>query len=262
MKENSQIAFDFFTPPSKKPGTQVPVDPAQERNGADPSEERNTGEYVPDNNAAYHSEERNVGDFDQERSADNPSFERNAGDTSGQRKIEEPENNPLPEIARENNTEVNIGQIDAEPIDLGYITFASSSRTALPAKTRGRKSLKSYDAASAYTEVPPDEILFRKQYYPIGEVSQMFKVNASLLRYWESEFDILKPRKNKKGDRHFRPEDIKNLELIYDLLRRRKLTIDGARNFLKKNKSAMERYDMIRSLQEMRSFLLELKVSL
>ena len=102
----------------------------------------------------------------------------------------------------------------------------------------------------------------QKQYYAIGEVSQMFKVNASLLRFWESEFDIIKPRKNKKGDRHFRPVDIKNLQLIYDLLRRRKLTIDGAKDFLKNNKKSQERFNMIQSLQKIKGFLLEIKASL
>lgn len=204
MKENSQIAFDFFTPPSKKPSSQVPVDSESVNKQEDSSE-----------------------------------------------KTLSPE--PVTELIPENTN---------EPIDLGYIGFTSPSTNPTPAKTRGRKSLKSYDSAASFTEVPSDDILFSKQYYPIGEVAQMFNVNASLLRYWESEFDILKPRKNKKGDRHFRPEDIRNLELIYDLLRRRKLTIDGARNFLKKNKSARERFEMIRSLQDMRSFLFELKASL
>ncbi len=96
----------------------------------------------------------------------------------------------------------------------------------------------------------------------MGEVATMFQVNHSLLRFWEAEFDILQPRKNKKGDRHFRPVDIKNLQLIYDLLRRRKLTIEGARNFLKQHKNSQERFEMIRSLQQLKSFLLELKASL
>ena len=90
----------------------------------------------------------------------------------------------------------------------------------------------------------------------------MFQVNASLLRFWESEFDIIKPRKNRKGDRHFRPVDIKNLQLIYDLLRRRKLTIDGARDFIRNNKKSQERFAMIQSLQKIKGFLLEIKASL
>jgi len=71
----------------------------------------------------------------------------------------------------------------------------------------------------------------------------MFQENQSLIRYWESEFDILQPKKNKKGDRYFRPVDVKNLVLIYDLLRRRKFTIEGARDFLKKNKKEKNTHD-------------------
>ncbi|OQP58684.1 hypothetical protein A4R26_03455 [Niastella populi] len=90
----------------------------------------------------------------------------------------------------------------------------------------------------------------------------MFGVNQSLLRFWENEFDIIQPRKNRKGDRHFRPIDIKNLELIYDLLRRRKLTIEGAKDFLKKNTKAAAHFEMIQSLQSLKGFLLEIKAAL
>ena len=136
--------------------------------------------------------------------------------------------------------------------------------TGTPAKksTRGRKSLKALDAEADLVNIPSDETLFQRQYYAIGEVAAMFGVNQSLLRFWENEFDILQPRKNRKGDRHFRPVDIKNLELIYDLLRRRKLTIEGAKDFLKKNKQARERFEMIQSLQHVKGFLLEIKASL
>src|SRR5947207_2195978 len=92
--------------------------------------------------------------------------------------------------------------------------------------TRGRKSLKDFSEADVIT-IPPDEELFKKMYYSIGDVAAMFKENASLIRYWENEFDILKPKKNKKGDRFFRPEDVKNLKLIHHLLRERKYTIEG-----------------------------------
>lgn len=134
----------------------------------------------------------------------------------------------------------------------------------LPEKksTRGRKSLKALDAEIDNVNIPPDETLFQRQYYSIGEVATMFGVNQSLLRFWENEFDIIQPRKNRKGDRHFRPVDIRNLELIHDLLRRRKLTIEGAKDFLKKNKQAREQFTMIQSLQDIRSFLLEIKASL
>ena len=90
----------------------------------------------------------------------------------------------------------------------------------------------------------------------------MFKVNTSLIRYWENEFDILEPRKNRKGDRFFKPTDIKNLQLIHDLLRRRKFTIEGAKEFIRKNKQAREKFEMIQSLQKLRSFLLEIKAHL
>ena len=90
----------------------------------------------------------------------------------------------------------------------------------------------------------------------------MFNENQSLIRYWETEFDILQPRKNRKGDRFFRPVDIKNLLLIHNLLRQRKFTIEGARDYLKKNKKAEEKFAMIRSLEKIRNFLVELKASL
>ncbi|MBA2498213.1 MAG: MerR family transcriptional regulator [Chitinophagaceae bacterium] len=130
-----------------------------------------------------------------------------------------------------------------------------------PAQSRGRRSLKD-NGTDDLIQIPTDEILFQKLYYPIGEVAEMFRVNQSLLRYWEAEFDILKPKKNGKGDRFFRPQDIKYLQLIYDLLRRRKFTIEGAKTFLKNNKQLDDQFDMIRSLEKIRSFLLELKASL
>jgi DNA-binding transcriptional MerR regulator len=131
-----------------------------------------------------------------------------------------------------------------------------------PKPTRGRKSLKDFEADTEQIEIPEDEILFQKQYYSIGEVAGMFKVNTSLIRYWENEFDILEPRKNRKGDRFFKPADVKNLQLIHDLLRRRKFTIEGAKDYLKKNKQAQAKYEMIQSLQKMKAFLLELKANL
>jgi DNA-binding transcriptional MerR regulator len=127
---------------------------------------------------------------------------------------------------------------------------------------RGRKSLKQATSEADLIEIPADEVLFGKQYYTMGEVSAMFKVNQSLLRYWETEFDILQPRKNKKGDRYFRPVDIKNLHLIYHLLRQKKYTIEGAKDFLRNNKKAKERFEVIERLQQIRNFLLEWKAQL
>jgi DNA-binding transcriptional MerR regulator len=133
-----------------------------------------------------------------------------------------------------------------------------------PAKksTRGRLSLKEIHLNADLIQIPPDEILFQKQYYSIGEVARWFRVNQSLIRYWETEFDILEPRKNRKGDRFFRPIDVKNLVLIFDLLRRRKFTIEGAKDFLKRHKKADEKFLMIQSLEKIKGFLNELKASL
>ena len=131
-----------------------------------------------------------------------------------------------------------------------------------PKTPRGRKALKDFEADIEQVDIPADEILFQKQYYSIGEVAAMFKVNTSLIRYWENEFDIIEPRKNRKGDRFFKPIDVKNLQLIHDLLRRRKFTIEGAKEFIKKNKQAREKYEMIQSLQKIRTLLLELKANL
>jgi DNA-binding transcriptional MerR regulator len=127
---------------------------------------------------------------------------------------------------------------------------------------RGRKSMHEMANRVNQIQVPPDEELFKKQYYTIGEVAKMFQENQSLIRYWESEFDIIQPKKNKKGDRYFRPIDVKNLVLIYDLLRRRKFTIEGARDFLKKNRKADEKFTLIQSLQQLRSFLIEIRSNL
>jgi DNA-binding transcriptional MerR regulator len=147
--------------------------------------------------------------------------------------------------------------------DLPARIHASRKATAVLAKSkRGRKSLKQVAAEADLIDIPSDEVLFSKQYYTMGEVSGMFRVNQSLLRFWETEFDILQPRKNKKGDRYFRPADIKNLHLIYHLLRQRKYTIEGAKEFLKKNKKAKERFEAIQRLQEIRDFLVEWKASL
>ncbi len=134
--------------------------------------------------------------------------------------------------------------------------------TVIVAGKRGRKSLKEIALTADLIQVPEDEILFQKQYYSIGAVATMFRENQSLIRYWETEFDILQPRKNRKGDRFFRPVDIKNLVMIYDLLRRRKFTIEGAKDYLKTNKKAEEKFAMMQSLEKIKGFLLELKASL
>ena len=128
---------------------------------------------------------------------------------------------------------------------------------------RGRKSFKEINATVDLINVPDDETLQKKLYYSISEVASWFKVNTSLLRYWENEFDILQPRKTRKGDRLFRAEDIKNLELIYFLLRQRKFSIEGAKNYLKNNKGKIDtETQLVQALNGFKSFLLELKSSL
>ncbi len=89
-----------------------------------------------------------------------------------------------------------------------------------------------------------------KLYYSIGEVAVAFDVNQSLIRFWDKEFDILKPKKNAKGNRMFTPEDIKNLKLIYHLVKERGFTLDGAKAHLKDNKKkALDKYDIISKLE-------------
>jgi DNA-binding transcriptional MerR regulator len=140
--------------------------------------------------------------------------------------------------------------------------IAIDERPKKPLSKRGRPSLKEIDINADLVQIPPDEILFQKQYYSIGQVAKWFRVNQSLVRYWETEFDILEPRKNRKGDRFFRPVDVKNLLLIYDLLRRRKFTLEGAKDYLKNAKKAEEKFVMIQSLEKIKAFFLELKATL
>ncbi len=128
---------------------------------------------------------------------------------------------------------------------------------------RGRKSFREIDTEIDLVEIPDEETLKQKLYYPISEVAKWFKVNTSLLRYWENEFDILQPRKTRKGDRLFRYEDIRNLQLIYFLLRQRKFSIEGARTYLKQNKHQADvQAQLVQSLTKFKSFLLELRAGL
>lgn len=154
--------------------------------------------------------------------------------------------------------------VDDEVRVMDFVVKEKKQPTVITGKksTRGRMKLSEMDVLVDLVDVPADDVLFQKRYYNIGAVSDMFKVNISLIRFWENEFDILKPKKNGKGDRLFRPEDIKNLQLIYHLLREKKYTIDGAKDFLKKNKKAEDSFAVIDSLKKIKSFLLELKSNL
>lgn len=133
---------------------------------------------------------------------------------------------------------------------------------AVPVK-RGRKPLKELEAEADLIEIPDDEQLYQKQYYSISEVARWFRVNTSLLRFWCNEFTVLKPRKNRKGDRLFRPEDVKMLLLIYQLLRVRKFSIEGAKEYLKSHRLQGEKeLQLTQSLLKFKSFLLELRANL
>jgi DNA-binding transcriptional MerR regulator len=99
-----------------------------------------------------------------------------------------------------------------------------------------------------------------KIYYSIGEVAELFEVNPSLLRFWESEFEVLQPHKNKKGNRLFTKEDINTIRIIYHLVKEKGYTLQGAREKLKQNREDVEKQmEIIGSLQKIKSFLLELK---
>lgn len=97
----------------------------------------------------------------------------------------------------------------------------------------------------------------------MGEVTAMFGVNASQIRFYEREFDVIQPKKNKKGNRLFTPEDIANLKIIFNLVKDKGYTLQGARDYLKNNKSeARENQRVIDSLQRLKAFLLEVRDSL
>ena len=102
-----------------------------------------------------------------------------------------------------------------------------------------------------------------KIYNSIGEVAELFEVNQSLIRFWEKEFDILSPQKNKKGNRLFTKSDIENLKLIYHLVKERGYTLQGAKEKLKQNReNVVNTVQMIDSLTQVKEFLLELKKEL
>lgn len=99
-----------------------------------------------------------------------------------------------------------------------------------------------------------------KLYYNIGELARAFNVKTSLIRFWEKEFDILKPKKNAKGNRKFTPEDVKNLQLIYHLVKERGFTLDGAKKYLKENKKeTLSKFDIIFKLKNIKNQLITLK---
>jgi len=99
-----------------------------------------------------------------------------------------------------------------------------------------------------------------KVYYSIGEVAELFEVNPSLIRFWEKEFDILKPKKNKKGNRLFTKDDLDHLRIIYHLVKERGYTLQGAKDKLRQNKEdIVKNVEIADTLSRLKAFLTELK---
>lgn len=99
-----------------------------------------------------------------------------------------------------------------------------------------------------------------KRYYKIGEVAKAFSVNTSLIRFWEKEFDIIKPKKNAKGNRLFTPDDISNFKLIYNLVKERGFTLEGAKQKLKKNpEGIVNNHEIISRLEAVKAELIKIK---
>ena len=108
--------------------------------------------------------------------------------------------------------------------------------------------------------MPYKEPKIEKLYYTIGEVAETFNVNTSLIRFWEKEFDIIKPHKNKKGNRLFTPQDVENFHLIYHLVKEKGLTLKGAEKKLKENKEdTVQNFEVVQKLQEIKELLVDLK---
>ncbi|WP_259069714.1 MerR family transcriptional regulator [Mucilaginibacter sp. X4EP1] len=108
--------------------------------------------------------------------------------------------------------------------------------------------------------MPYKEREISKMYYTMGEVAILFDVNQSLIRFYEKEFDVLQPKKNKKGNRYFTPEDIDNLKIIFHLIRDKGYTLNGAKEYLKSNMSeSMDNYKVISSLENLKKFLIEVR---
>ena len=108
--------------------------------------------------------------------------------------------------------------------------------------------------------MPYKEPKIEKIYYTIGEVAEIFKVNTSLIRFWENEFEIIKPHKNKKGNRLFTPKDIENFHLIYHLVKEKGMTLKGAEKKINENKEdVINSFEVVKKLQEIKTLLIDIK---
>ncbi len=108
--------------------------------------------------------------------------------------------------------------------------------------------------------MPLKEITIKKIYYSIGEVAAMFDVNKSLIRFWEKEFSIIKPKKNKKGNRYFTEKDINNFKIIFHLVKERGYTLDGAKKKLRENKEGtIKNVEIVNQLKDVRAQLVAIR---
>ena len=108
--------------------------------------------------------------------------------------------------------------------------------------------------------MPYKEPKIEKLYYSIGEVADMFNVNTSLIRFWEKEFSVIKPKKNRKGNRLFTREDIENFHIIYHLVKEKGMTLKGAQKKMKENKDDTEHdFEIIKSLNNIKQMLIEIR---
>ena len=108
--------------------------------------------------------------------------------------------------------------------------------------------------------MPYKEKVIEKRYYSIGEVAEKFGVATSLIRFWESEFSTIKPKKNRKGNRQFTKSDLENIQLVYHLVKERGFTLNGAKEMLKNDSSSLhDKMEVIDSLSRVKSFLVELR---
>ena len=111
--------------------------------------------------------------------------------------------------------------------------------------------------------MPYKERKIEKVYYSIGEVAEMFSVNTSLIRFWEKEFDIIKPKKNKKVNRLFTKQDIDNFHIIFHLVKERGMTLKGAQKKMKDNKEdTINNFEVVKTLKNIRDMLIEIRENL
>lgn len=167
------------------------------------------------------------------------------------------------QVVQEIATPSGVVVIDDVP-ELIASTTVSEKKKSTP---QGPSEQKNEGAAEDIEETPfaIDTAQLTKQYYSISEVSAMFNVNASHLRYWEKEFpsQLGKVRKNGKGDRFYTPKNIEQLHVLFYLVKTKKMTLEGARNYLKqKKRSVKSDLDAVTLLQEVRGFLISLKKEL